>query len=77
MSLAELMNRERPWIREIIQKETTLCSERRGEVVDSRDPEVQLNVCQIILEIGADLRKRAFEQSGCAGGQTLAWARPR
>ena len=72
MSLAELMNREQPWIRVIIQKETTLRSEHRGETVDSRDPEVQSNVCQIILEIGTDLRKRAFEQAGCAGGQTLA-----
>ena len=66
MSLRELMNREAPWIQEIIQKETSLCSERRGEPVDSRDPEVQLKVCQIIMEIGADLRKRAYREAGHA-----------
>lgn len=59
MKLAEIMRRERPWISEIIRNETWLCGERRGHTVNPKDPEVQLRVSQIILEIGADLRKRA------------------
>ena len=59
MELAELMRRERPWISEIVRNETWLCGERRGHTVNAKDPEVQSRVCQIILEIGANLRKRA------------------
>ncbi len=60
MSLAELNTIERRMIQEIIQSEVWLCAERRGHPVDAKDPEVQLRVCEIILQIGDQLRDRAL-----------------
>ncbi len=43
-------------IQKIIQDETWLEAERRGEPVDQADPIVISSVCDIVMRIGAQLR---------------------
>jgi len=59
MTLRDLMNREGPLVKKIIQDETWLCGERRGKPVSHRDSEVVEQVSQILLEHGADIRSTA------------------
>ncbi len=59
MSVADIVKKEKPLIKKIIQDETWLCGERRGKPVDPSDKEVQEKVCQIIIEKSPDLRRLA------------------
>lgn len=51
--------RQLPLIRKIIEDETWLEGERRGEPVSPYDPAVREKVCLVILRIGAQLRETA------------------
>jgi hypothetical protein len=53
---------EIPMIQKIIQDETWLEGERRGCLVVSWDPVVQEHVCEVVLRIGMELRRRAMAQ---------------
>jgi hypothetical protein len=44
-------------IQKIIDDETWLEGERRGQWVDPQDPVVTATVCEIVLRIGAELRE--------------------
>jgi len=57
-------------IAQIIRDEIWLESERRGSPVAADDPVVREKVCEVVLRIGADLRRRLTalepEQEVCA-----------
>lgn len=57
-----IVSLEIPLIQKIIQDETWLEGERRGRFVISADPIVQERVCEIILRLGQELRRRLTEQ---------------
>lgn len=57
-----VMSRQSKMIQQIIEDETWLEGERRGQPVDSYDPAVLANVCRIVLEIGQEMRRKATEQ---------------
>lgn len=52
-----ILARELPMIQKIIDDETWLEGERRGCRVSPADPQVQENVCRVILRIGRELRE--------------------
>jgi hypothetical protein len=56
--------RQLPLIRKIIDDETWLEGERRGCSVSPQDPRVRLKVAEIVLRVGAELR-RVCERSAC------------
>ena len=64
--------RQLPFIREIIDDETWLESERRGNAIPRNDAVVRDHVCGVILRIGQDLRETA-ERS--ASGNEPLWIR--
>ncbi len=49
-------------IQKIVSDEMWLEGERRGHGVESSDPVVRHNVCNVVLRIGADLRRRALSE---------------
>ena len=53
---------QRPMIQKIVADETRLEGERRGHYVDPADPVVRHNVCNVVLQIGADMRARALSE---------------
>ena len=53
---------QRPIIQKIVADETWLEGERRGRFVDSTDPVVRHNVCNVVLQIGADMRAKAMSE---------------
>ncbi|HWA26818.1 MAG TPA: hypothetical protein VG734_14260 [Lacunisphaera sp.] len=50
--------RQIPVIAQIIRDEIWLESERRGQPVGADDPVVRERVCEVVLRIGADMRRR-------------------
>lgn len=59
ITLDSVIFRELPMIHEIILNETWLEAERRGCCVGPDDRVVRDNVCQVILRVGAQLRRAA------------------
>ncbi len=51
-----------PYIAKIVQDETWLEAERRRCPVPPSDPVVRLNVCAVILRIGAALREQVSRE---------------
>lgn len=57
-NLDPVVTQQLPHIARIIQDETWLEGERRGQPVSPDDPAVRAKVCDVVLRIGADLRAR-------------------
>ena len=55
-----VLARQRSMIQKIVADETWLEGERRGHSVDSTDPVVRHNVCNVVLQIGAEMRAKAL-----------------
>ena len=53
-----VVQRQFPVIVKIVQDETWLEGERRGQAVSAHDPTVVENVCQVVLRVGGELRER-------------------
>ena len=53
---------QRPMIQKIVADETWLEGERRGRPVDPADPVVRHNVCNVVLQTGADMRAKAMSE---------------
>lgn len=53
---AEIVSRQIPVIRKIIEDETWLEGERRGCEVAPNDGAVRENVCRVVLQIGQQIR---------------------
>ena len=57
MAFDPVIFRQLPRIQKIIADETWLEAERRGCRVSSEDPVVRERVCEIVLQVGAALRR--------------------
>jgi len=65
-----IISLEIPVIQRIIQDETWLEGERRGRLVVSWDPVVREHVCEVVLRIGMELRRRVTPQAACDSGSS-------
>lgn len=59
MAKDPLLEVQLPMIREIVRNETWYEGERRGQPVSASDPVVCRRVCEIVMQVGAELRARA------------------
>jgi hypothetical protein len=57
-----MLVRQRSMIQKIVADETWLEGERRGRCVEPTDPVVRHNVCNVVLQIGADMRAKAMSE---------------
>ncbi|MBI2511214.1 MAG: hypothetical protein HYV96_04505 [Opitutae bacterium] len=57
----KVLFRQLPLIAKIIRDEMWLEGERRGCAVGEDDPVVRENVCQVILRVGAELRRQCTQ----------------
>jgi len=53
----DIVGQEIPLIRKIIDDETWLEGERRNQPVSAQDQRVVENVCRVVLQVGADMRR--------------------
>jgi hypothetical protein len=60
LSGKDIRNKQITYVRKIVDDEVWLEGEQRDTTVDSSD--VQLRVCQIVQETGADMRARAIRE---------------
>lgn len=54
-------------IKKIIDDETWLEGERRGQFVPSTDPVVRAHVCEVVLRMGRQMREVASLAAGAPG----------
>ncbi len=67
--------RELPVIQRIIDDETWLEGERRGQPVSPDDPVVREKVCEIVLRIGQELRDSVTAAlAGAATGDVVSFS---
>ena len=72
IALDPVIFRELPVIQQIILNETWLEAERRGCCVPANDRVVRDNVCQVVLNIGAQLRE-STERAVAASSAMIPW----
>jgi len=71
LALDPVIFRELPVIQQIIMNETWLEAERRGCRVYANDRVVRENVCQVVLRIGAQLRRKTEMELAKSRAATL------